>query len=180
MKTFITSAVAVGLMFCGIGQIEAGTVTVKKSHLCCPACVKAVQMALADVEGVSNASADQKTKTISFDATDDAAAKRGVEALAKAGFYGAAAHGDKVLEYPKPKVEKGAKSDTVTFTEVHICCGACVKGIQTCMKDVKNVTDIKPDSKTKTVTLTGEGIDLLEALEALNDGGFHGNVKGKE
>ena len=180
MKILATTLLTAGLMLFAIPQVEAGGVTVKKAHVCCGACVTAVKKALGDVEGVSKATADQNSKTISFEAADDAAAKRGIEALAKAGFHGTATHGDKALEYPKAKAKQGEKADSITFTGVHLCCGACVKGAKESLDGVKNVKVIDVDAKTKTVTLTGEGIDLLEAITAFNDGGFHGNLKGAD
>ena len=177
MKPFTSGSLALCLLLFAIPQVEAGTVTVKKVHVCCGACVTAVKKTLGEVEGVSNASADQKTKTVAFEATDDAAAKRGVDALAKAGFHGTATHGDKAIEFPKSTAKKGDKANTVTFSSVHLCCPACVKGADAALKNVKNVKGIDIDQKAKTVTLTGENIDVIEAITAFNDGGFHGNLK---
>jgi copper chaperone CopZ len=177
MKLLITASLAVCLMIFAVPQVQAGGVSVKKAHVCCKACVTAVEKALSGLEGVTNGTADQKAKTISFQAADDDAAKRGIEALAKAGFHGAASHGDKLLTFPTSKTKEGEKSDSVTFTGVHLCCGACVTGAKASLKDVKNIKDINVDTKTKTVTITGKGIDVLEAIAAFNDGGFHGNLK---
>ncbi len=152
----------------------------KNAHVCCAACVKAVEKALGDVEGVTNGTANQKAKTISFEATDQKAAQRGIAALAKAGFHGAASHGDRLLKFPQPKVKKGETADSVTFTGVHLCCGACETGAKESLKDVKNIKEINVDRKAKTVTITGKGIDVLEAIAAFNDGGFHGNLKQKK
>jgi copper chaperone CopZ len=159
-------------------EAQAGAVTVKKAHVCCGQCVTIVKKTLTDLEGVTNPAADMKTGTISFDAADDAAAKRGIDALAKAGFHGSATHGDKAVEFPKTSAKKGDKANTITFTSVHLCCGQCVTGAKEALKGVKNVTEIKPDRETQTVTLTGENIDVLEAIAAFNDGGFHGSLKG--
>ncbi|MCA9069183.1 MAG: heavy-metal-associated domain-containing protein [Planctomycetaceae bacterium] len=178
MKLFVSATVAFCLMIFALPKVDAGDVTVKKAHVCCGACVNAVKKCLADVEGVSKAAADQNSKIITFTAADDAAATKGIAALAKAGFHGAATHGDKALEFPKPKTKAGEKTNSVTFTGVHLCCGACVRGAKESLENVKNVKVIDVDQKTKTVTLTGEKIDLAEAIKAFNGGGFHGNLKG--
>ena len=73
--------------------------------------------------------------------------------------------------------KEGATADRITFTGVHLCCGDCVKGAKEALENVKNVKSIDMDQKTKTVTLTGEGIDIVEAAKAFNEGGFHGNLK---
>lgn len=177
MKLIFSTSLAVCLMLFAVPRGQAGEVTVKKVHVCCGACVTAVKKALTDLEGISNANADQKSKTITFVAADDAAAKRGIEALAKTGFHGTATHGDKAVEFPKSNAKKGDKADTVTFAKVHLCCPACVKGANEALKGVKNVKGIDVSQKTGIITLTGEGIDVLEAISALNDGGFHGNLK---
>jgi periplasmic mercuric ion binding protein len=177
MKSFASVGVALGLMFFAIPQLSAGQVTVKKVHVCCGACVTAVKKTLGEVEGVTNGTADQKTATVTFNAADDAAAKRGIDALAKAGFHGTATHGDKAVAFPKSNAKKGDKANTVTFTNVHLCCPACVKGADAALKNVKNIKMIDINQKTGTVTLSGEGIEVIDAVSALNDGGFHGNLK---
>lgn len=178
MRLLLSISLGACLLSVAIPQAEAGGVSVKKAHVCCGQCVTIVKKTLTDLEGVSSPAADQKTGTITFDAADDAAAKRGIDALAKAGFHGAAAHGDKVLEFPKTTAKKGDKANSVTFTGVHLCCGQCVTGAKEALKDVKNVTKIDVVQKTQTVTLTGENIDVLEAVSAFNGGGFHGTLKG--
>ena len=157
---------------------SAGEVTVKGVHLCCGQCVKLVAKALGSVDGVSSAACDRKAKTVKFTASDDKAAGAAIKALAKSGFHGTAAHGDKKLAFPPSGVKKGDKADTVTFTGVHLCCGACVKGVAAALKDI----DAKPacDTKAKTVTLTGSGIDVSKAVAALNKAGFNATVKSKK
>ncbi len=60
---------------------------VKDVHLCCPGCVKGVQEALEDLEGVSEVAGDTKTGivTIKGDGVD---VRGAVRALRKAGFNG--------------------------------------------------------------------------------------------
>lgn len=178
MRLLLSISLPLCLLTFAASQTQAGAVTVKKAHVCCGQCVNIVKKTLTDLEGVSNPAADQKTGTITFDAADDTAAKRGIDALAKAGFHGSATHGDKAVEFPKTTAKKGDKANTVTFTGVHLCCGQCVTGAKEALKGVKNVKEVNPDRATGTVTLTGENIDLLEAVNAFNDGGFHGSLKG--
>jgi copper chaperone CopZ len=177
MKPILASSLAVCLMLFAVPRVDAGGVTVKKAHVCCGACVTAVKKTLGDLEGITNGTASQKDKTITFDAADDAAAQRGIEALAKAGFHGTATHGDKALAYPKTKAKEGDVADSLTFTGVHLCCKQCEVGAKAALVNVKNVKAITVDTKTKTVTITGEKVDVLEAIAAFNDGGFHGNLK---
>lgn len=177
MKLLLSLAMAVGLVSVVMPQAQAGGVTVKKAHVCCGQCVKIVKETLTGVEGVTNPSADQKTGTITFNAADDAAAQRGIDALAKAGFHGSATHGDKAVEFPKTSAKKGDKANMVTFTGVHLCCGQCVTGAKKALENIKNV-QITVDRPTQTVTVTGKDIDVLEVVNAFNAGGFHGTLKG--
>ncbi len=76
MKPMLCALLAVGLVSVLVPQAQAGGVSVKKAHVCCGQCVTIVKKTLTDLEGVTNPNADQKTGTITFDAADDAAAKR--------------------------------------------------------------------------------------------------------
>lgn len=177
MQRFVlSSAAAIAAVAMLTAAAQAGEVTVKDVHLCCPACVKAVAQALDKVDGVSDAKCDTKAKTVSLQAADDKAAAAAIAALAKAGFHGNAAHGDKKLEFPASGAKKGDKADTITLTGVHLCCPACVKAVAKAMEDVSGAT-AKCDTKEKTVTVTGSGLDVAAVVEALNKGGFHGTVK---
>jgi copper chaperone CopZ len=61
---------------------------------------------------------------------------------------------------------------------VHLCCGACVKGVATALKGI----DVKPacDRDAKTVTITApDDATAQKALDALSDAGYFGTVDGK-
>lgn len=160
-----------------VSAVQAGKVTVKGVHLCCGQCLKAVGGALHDVDGVSGASCDRDAKTVTFEAASADAAEAGVKALAKAGFHGSASHGDKKVDFPDSGAKKGEKADSVTVTGVHLCCGQCVKAVAKALDGVDGKTGAKCDRKAKTVTVTGNGIEVLAVVNALNKAGFHGTVK---
>ena len=90
---------AFALLFASAGFAAAGDVEITGVHLCCPACPKAVAAALVDVDGVSGTACDREEKTVSFSATNEETAQAGIDALAEAGFHGAATHGDDDLEF---------------------------------------------------------------------------------
>ena len=76
---------------CGLliasGAVRAETkVELKNVHLCCGQCIKIVGGILKK-EGVSG-KCDQKGKTVTIAAADDAAAQKAVDALTAAGFHG--------------------------------------------------------------------------------------------
>ena len=52
-------------------------------HLCCGSCVDGVKGALDGIDGVSGIVCDQNTKIAGFKASDEEAAKKGIQALAE-------------------------------------------------------------------------------------------------
>ncbi|MCH8830885.1 MAG: heavy-metal-associated domain-containing protein, partial [Planctomycetes bacterium] len=133
----------------------------------------AVNKTLKKVPGVSGIACDRNGKTVLFRAKDAAAAKKGIVALAKAGFHGSAVYGKKALPFPKSGAKKGTKAAQATFGGVHLCCSACVTAARKSLSNVPGVESIDIDRKEKTVTVRGKAIDITAAVKALNKGGFH-------
>jgi periplasmic mercuric ion binding protein len=176
MKT-IRAAMACGLVFGFAALTQAGEVTVKGAHLCCGQCVKIVGDTLKDVDGVSGAKADRTAKTVTFTATDDKAAEAGVKALAEEGFFGKATHGTKEIKFPESGAKKGEKADTLTLSQIHLCCGQCGNAVTKSLKAVNGVEKVEVDRDAGTATVTGKGIEQTAAVKALNDDGFFAKVK---
>lgn len=179
MLAFRFAAAAVVCSALWSGAAEAGDVRVKGVHLCCGACVSDAQKALKGVEGVSAAAADRDSKLVSFKAADDKAAKAGIEALAKGGFYGTATHDDKAIAFPDSGVKKGERVDALTLAGVHLCCGSCVTGAKEALKDVEGLSGIDVDRNDGVIKLSGKNFDPAAAVGALNKGGFYASVKTK-
>jgi copper chaperone CopZ len=175
MRKVLTTSLSLFALLFAVGVAQAGNVTVKGVHLCCPQCVKIIGKTLGGVDGISDAACDRAAKTVSFTATDGKSAAAGIKALAKAGFHGAAAHGDKLLKFPASGAKKGDKADKIVFKNVHLCCGQCVKGVAKALADIK--AEAACDRKAGTVTLTGSGIDIAAAAAALNKAGFNATLK---
>src|SRR5438876_1157188 len=79
-------------------QAGSGAVEVKGPHICCKQCVGVVTKILGKVEGVSDAKADVASKTITFTAKDEGAAKAGLKAIVDGGFFGNATLAGKELK----------------------------------------------------------------------------------
>lgn len=155
----------------------AGKVEVKGVHLCCGNCVTGVSKALEGVEGVSGVMSDRESKTVTFTAADDKAAQAGIDALAAAGFHGAATHGDKELEFPASGAKEDAKASEINIAHVHLCCAACVKAVDEVVKKVDGVSDVACDREKSSVKVTGSNISVEAVVKALNDAGFHASVE---
>jgi copper chaperone CopZ len=155
---------------------HAGTVTVKGVHMCCGGCKSLAETALADLTGVDKVVCDLNTKAIEFKAADEKAVARGIKALAEAGFYGKANHDKKTLAFPKSGAKKGLKSNVVLLSGVHLCCTACVSASHKALLKVRGVTVIDIDRNAKSIKLTGDAMDTMEVVEALNRAGFFGQI----
>jgi copper chaperone CopZ len=67
-----------------------------------------------------------------------------------------------------------AADTTVTISDVHLCCGSCVKGVDKAVADVSGLT-AKADEDAGTVTLTGpDTATLQKGADALVAAGFFG------
>jgi copper chaperone CopZ len=63
---------------------------------------------------------------------------------------------------------------------VHLCCGACVKGVSTALKGIDGVTPAC-DRENGTVTLTASDATVAQkALDALAKAGYHGETDSKD
>jgi copper chaperone CopZ len=69
---------------------------------------------------------------------------------------------------------------TVELKHVHLCCDGCVDTVAKIIGDIDGV-EPKCDKETKTVTITAkDAATAKKALQALADGGYHGQSNNKE
>jgi copper chaperone CopZ len=148
-------------------------VDLKNTHLCCGACVKAVGDILKGIEGVTG-KCDQKARTVSITAKDDATAQKAIDALAAGGFHGDT--GSKTVTVKDDSGVTKGKVKSLTVTDVHNCCGQCTTGIKAALKKVDGVKGDTVKAKAGTFEVTGE-FDAEAVIKALNDAGFHAKVK---
>ena len=63
------------------------------------------------------------------------------------------------------------------FEGLHLCCKGCEKAVHEVLKEVKGVTAVACDRKTRTVTFTAaDDMAADEAVGALTNAGFHFKV----
>jgi copper chaperone CopZ len=174
MKLSRLIAVTAAGLFLAAGVARAETkVELKGTHLCCPACTKAVGAILKEIDGVKGA-CDTKNHTVTITAKDDETAQKALDALAAGGF-----HGDTGNKDLKQKDDSGAtagKVKSLTLTGVHNCCGACSGAIKKAIKKVDGVAGDTVKAKSDTFEVTGD-FDAEALVKALNDAGFHVKVK---
>lgn len=160
-------------MLAGVGSARAETKVVLKSvHLCCGQCVSVVGGILKDA-GCKGA-CDQKEKTVTITAPDDAAAAKAITALADKGFHGTSDNKELAMK-DDSGAEKG-KVEKLTVTGAHNCCGNCCKTLKATVKKVEGVKGDTAKPKAEEFEVTGD-FDAAELVKALNAAGFHVKVK---
>jgi copper chaperone CopZ len=172
MKLSSFFALAAVLCF-GLSARAETKVELKGTHLCCGQCVAAVGNILKGIDGVSG-KCDQKARTVTITAKDDATAQKALDALAAGGFHGTTDN-DKLKQKDDSGVEKG-KVKTLTLTGIHDCCGQCNGIIKKTLKSVDGVKGDTAKAKGDTFEVTGD-FDAEAVVKALNDAGFHVKVK---
>lgn len=164
-----------GLSLCLVSAPVVGDdVTIKEVHLCCGACVKAVEKALSKGDGVAELKIDKDAGTVVFQADDRRIARQALRRLANAGFAGNAQFGGRPINFPKIEVEAGTKSNSLEIAGVHLCCGGCVSAVQEALQEVQGVAKVDGDTKTGVVKVEGQDVDVRAVIEALRKAGFNG------
>jgi len=152
--------------------VWAADVKVEGVHLCCGKCVKGATQALMNVDGVSGVNVSQDDETVAFQAADEAATTRGLQALADAGFYG-----ETSAPSPDFKIDPAKTGRAIHISHLHLCCGGCVKTAESAVKSVSGVQSVSTQSKQGTMTIKGDKINYAALLKALHEAGMHGTLK---
>jgi Cu+-exporting ATPase len=135
------------------------------SHLCCGACVKAVNGGVGSIAWVANVTADPASKSVTVTAKEgmpvDVAAL--TAALGKTGFP------------PQAVVLSGAKALDVNVG--HLCCGGCVGPLKTALAGVGWIAsaDVKPNTPVRLTLKEGAEIRLNELVDAMAKAGYSAN-----
>lgn len=169
-------AVVVGLVSV---PVQAEEVELKGLHLCCGGCVVALETAL-EVDGVSDVAIDRRTGTATFKTKDAKTTKAALKSVNKEGFYGATKVDGEKAEFPVKAVQAGTKAEKAVFEGVHLCCGACTRGVVRALEKEESLAEILCDRKAGTVTLESKGgaeLDVAKLQKLLNKAGFGGSLK---
>ena len=184
MKSIHASGLAVCLLASAIALAwtadDSATVTIRGVHLCCGSCTTAAKEALDGIEGVSDARADVNSKTVVFTAKNQKSAQAGLDSLAENGFCGKSAFGKKDLAFPDVGAKKGEKKDSITFTGVHLCCGACRKAVHEALTKLDSLSSMEIDPAAGKVKLNGAVLVVTDAVDLLQKAGFYGTLEKPE
>ena len=166
------SLIAMGcVIVCGGSAVAEVQVELKKTHVCCGQCEKAVAKVL-ETDGVKG-SASKSDGSVKFTAPDDKTAQKVLDDLCAAGFHGTVE--SKTLTIKDDSGAPDGKVTSLTLKGVHNCCGACNNAIKAAIKKVAGVESDDAKAKSETLTIKGN-FDAKALIKALNDEGFHATV----
>jgi len=155
-------------------SVQAAEVSVKLTgvHLCCQSCVKGVQKAVGNVNGVT-AAADMDEGAVSLTGPDITTVQKAVDGLIAAGYYGKSS--DATIKVNADTGVKDQKVKSLRLEGVHLCCGKCVKSVNAALSSVSGVTTNTAAKGSTTFTISGDFNDK-DALVALQQAGLTGRV----
>lgn len=140
-------------------------------HLCCQACVKGVNKAVAEIKGVK-ADVDQDAETVTL-AGDEVAVQKAADALVAAGYFGKSS--DAGIKLSTDTGATGKKVQTLKLAGVHLCCGKCVSTVDKAVKSVSGVKEHTAKKNAESFEVTGDFNDK-DVLDALQKAGLTGKV----
>ena len=171
------SVLSVAVVLAGSTASADVAVVLSDMHLCCGACVKAVDGIGAEMaekfEGVA-VKVDKAAGTCAVSGPDRKGVQQTINAIARAGFYGKSDN-DKVKMKLKTGIDKG-KVSRLELIGVHNCCGGCNKAIVSAIESVDGVTANTARPKSKKVVIEGE-FDAAAVVTAMNKAGFYARTK---
>jgi copper chaperone CopZ len=167
MKRFIFSLLAVATL----AHAET-TVTMTGVHNCCKSCTNGIVKAGTSVGKDITVTAEGKTVTITTKKKTDA--KKAVEAILAAGYYGSVEGEESTASKTASKPE--AKIAKATVSGVHLCCTKCADAAIAAVKNVSGITSNDIVAKSESFTVEGD-FTKAELTAALNAAGFAGEIK---
>ncbi len=167
MKNWLLTSLSL-LTFTGLCLAET-TITLNGVHNCCRGCANGITKA---ADGIKDTTVAVEGTTVTITAKNKSNAKKAVEAINEAGYYGTSSEDSaSTTAKPSTKVLKG----TTTVSGVHLCCGKCAKAVSEAVATVKGVTGSKVVEKEESFTVDGE-FAQADLETALNKAGFAGKI----
>jgi copper chaperone CopZ len=149
------------------------TITLSGVHNCCKSCTNGITKAGTSIEGVS---VTAEGKTVKVTSKSKVGAKKAVEAIMAAGYFGTSDAADEKVASSFSTAKPAKKLTEATVSGAHLCCQKCANAMIEAVKSVPGVTEHTIVSKASTFTVKG---DFTEAdlLASMNKAGFTGSVK---
>jgi copper chaperone CopZ len=161
--------ILLSLIIAASAALADTTVTMSGVHNCCKSCANGITKAASSVKDVT---VDAAGKTITITAKSKVNAKKAVEAIIEAGYYGKV-EGIEMAAKPAKAEGKVAKA---TVSGVHLCCQKCATAASDAVKGVAGVSKYDIASKAESFTVEGD-FSKADLAAALNAAGFAGEIK---
>jgi copper chaperone CopZ len=171
MKT-ITLSLAAAFTFCVSAFAADTTAKISGVHLCCKSCVTGVEKAVGTVPG-AKVEADKDAGTVTLTGPDTATVQKAAAAMVKAGYFGKCS--DSGVTMDSSTGAKGAKVQSLRVDGVHLCCGKCVKAVDSAVKSVPGAKEHTATKGAKSFEVTGDFNDQ-EVFAALQKEGLTGKA----
>lgn len=150
-------------------------VTVSEIHLCCKACVKAVEKG-AKVDGVQ-AAVNQDEGTATLTAATYADIQKSLAEIAKAGFSGKIEDDTQAGKIGFPEIKTPDDNVTkLTVRHIHNCCRGCSDAIIEAIESVDGVKSHTVKPKVESFVVEGN-FDAGEVVEAIQNAGFYPEIE---
>ncbi|MFM2168331.1 MAG: hypothetical protein RIS79_2702 [Verrucomicrobiota bacterium] len=154
-----------------LAQAET-TVTMTGVHNCCKSCTNGIVKAGTSVGKDVTVTTEGKTVTITTKKKTDA--KKAIEAIIAAGYFGKVEGEEstafKTASKPESKITKA------TVSGVHLCCKKCADAAIAAVKNVSGITKHDIVAKSQSFTVEGE-FTKAELATALNAEGLAGDIQ---
>ena len=147
------------------------TVTMTGVHNCCKSCTNGIVKAGTSVGKDIAVTAEGKTVTITTKKKTDA--KKAVEAIIAAGYFGKVEGEESAASKTSSKPE--SKLTKATVSGVHLCCKKCADAAIAAIKTVSGITKHDIVAKSESFTVEGE-FTKAELVAALNAAGLAGDI----
>ncbi len=147
-------------------------------HLCCASCEEGVLAIGSDEKnplpaGVTLAP-DRKAGSITVKAPTGKDAQAAMRTILMAGFYGTSDNDAVKITDLKPD---DFTADTMTVTNLHLCCGSCVKAFTKAVESVEGVKSCEAKNGADRAVLAGKSFKPYEVMQALRAAGFGGTFR---
>jgi mercuric ion binding protein len=153
------------------------TVTVSEMHVCCGACIKAIEKAIAAAPGVEGKveqeSGEEDEGMATLTAANYETIQKAIDEIAKAGFHGDL-DSDKVKFAPIKTADGNVKKLEIAY--IHNCCKGCSKSINEALGEVKGLTTKTVEPKKSSFTLEGD-FAPADVVKELTEAGFYPTLK---
>jgi len=117
-----------------------------------------------------------ENRNITLKGTSGELVKKGIDAIATAGYYGISDHDLVKFDDLKAAGEE-RPGDSITVSGVHLCCGRCVTAIDDVVAAIEGAASHDAKTNAPSFTIKGENLKPSAVLAALRAEGFNGTVK---